>query len=70
MRGADLEPSHALLAHLVRRLAVLVRELAVAGEADSNGLLWALSADRASLVPVLEVLADREAFSRQRHAGG
>ena len=71
MRGAA-ETSHVLLEYRARRLTAHIHELAavVADGADSDGLLWALSADLAALSDVAGVLLDREAFSHQHHAGG
>ena len=63
MRGAARESTRVLLAHLARRLAVHVHELAsAADEPPSDGLLWATSADLAALIPVVEELIDREDF--------
>ena len=59
MRGADLEPSHRLLRQLAQRIALHLHELA-APEHDPDGAAWALSADLASLLPIIDVLLERD----------
>jgi hypothetical protein len=63
MRGADLESSGALLRHIARHLAGSVHELSsVADEPLNTGQLWAWAADIAALIPLVEILIDRENF--------
>jgi hypothetical protein len=58
MRAADLEPSRVLLDHLARRLTTHCHELARLTDATPSDL-WALGADLAALIPVIEVLRGR-----------
>jgi hypothetical protein len=64
MQGADLEPNLVLQDNLIRTLRGIVGRLAslVEEAPDIDGELWALSTDIANLIPLAEVLRDRERF--------
>ena len=65
MRGADLENNLALQDRLVRSLRGIAGRLASLTEEASpelDGELWALSSDTANLIPLIEILRDRERF--------
>jgi hypothetical protein len=62
MRGADLEPTHVLLEHLVDRLARASRQAAALP--DDAG--WALGADLDALGGVAEIIRGRHVDGRRR----
>jgi hypothetical protein len=70
LRGADLESSLTLLERVAARLAGHAADLAAAsGEDVHDDMLWALSSDLSALIPLLEVLIDREKY-RPSSTGG